>query len=45
MVGLDPNNLTNNVDPSYAAFALPFQDFSTSNHIAQWTELVPTPVQ
>ncbi|MCE9576674.1 MAG: hypothetical protein K8W52_26240 [Deltaproteobacteria bacterium] len=24
-------------DPSAAAFALPFQDVSTSNHIAQWT--------
>jgi hypothetical protein len=27
-------------DPSFAAFALPFQDLTTSNHIAQWTEQV-----
>lgn len=27
-------------DPSWAAFALPFQDLSTSNHIAQWTTRV-----
>jgi hypothetical protein len=27
-------------DPSSAAFALPFQDLTTSNHIAQWTEQV-----
>jgi WD40-like Beta Propeller Repeat len=27
-------------DPSSVAFALPFQDFTTSNHIAQWTEKV-----
>ncbi|HTR54426.1 MAG TPA: hypothetical protein VMJ10_27225 [Kofleriaceae bacterium] len=25
------------LDPSYVAFALPFQDLTTSNHIAQWT--------
>ena len=24
-------------DPSFTAFALPFQDITTSNHIAQWT--------
>ena len=27
-------------DPSFPAFALPFQDITTSNHIAQWTETV-----
>jgi hypothetical protein len=27
-------------DPSSVAFALPFQDLTTSNHIAQWTEQV-----
>jgi hypothetical protein len=26
-------------DPSYTAFALPFQDITTSNHIAQWTKI------
>ena len=25
-------------DPSFTAFALPFQDITTSNHIAQWTK-------
>jgi hypothetical protein len=25
-------------DPSYTAFCLPFQDITTSNHIAQWTK-------
>ncbi len=25
-------------DPSFTAFALPFQDITTSNHIAQWAE-------
>ncbi|MEO8549610.1 MAG: hypothetical protein ABI678_06540 [Kofleriaceae bacterium] len=29
-------------DPSFVAFALPFQDLATSNHIAQWTtQIVP----
>ncbi|MGE0401927.1 MAG: TolB family protein [Kofleriaceae bacterium] len=32
-------------DPSYAAFALPFQDITTSNHIAQWTTQVVGPIQ
>lgn len=32
-------------DPSYAAFALPFQDITTSNHIAQWTTKVVGPIQ
>jgi hypothetical protein len=45
MIGIDVGNLTTNQDPSYAAFALPFQDITTSNHIAQWTEEVPPPVK
>jgi hypothetical protein len=45
MIGVDPNNLTTNQDPSYAAFVLPFQDITTSNHIAQWTEDVPAVVK
>lgn len=45
MIGIDPNNLLTNQDPSYAAFALPFQDISTSNHIAQWTEEIPPPIK
>jgi hypothetical protein len=36
MVGVNPGVGGN--DPSYAAFCLPFQDVSTSNHIAQWTK-------
>jgi len=40
MVGFDPQALGNGTDPSFAAFALPFQDITTSNHIAQWTQEV-----
>ncbi|MDQ3333832.1 MAG: hypothetical protein M4D80_01500 [Myxococcota bacterium] len=32
-------------DPSATAFALPFQDLATSNHIAQWTTQVVPPLQ
>jgi hypothetical protein len=38
MVGINPGS--SSADPSFAAFALPFQDITTSNHIAQWTEKV-----
>ncbi len=38
MVAIDPDLAAAGVDPSYPAFALPFQDVTTSNHIAQWTE-------
>lgn len=31
-------------DASFAAFALPFQDITTSNHIAQWTTQVVPPI-
>ncbi len=31
-------------DPSAAAFALPFQDLATSNHIAQWTTEIVGPL-
>ena len=37
MVGFDPTALASGQDPSFSAFALPFQDITTSNHIAQWT--------
>lgn len=40
MVAIDPDLAAAGVDPSYPAFALPFQDVTTSNHIAQWTEEV-----
>ncbi|MES1207431.1 MAG: hypothetical protein ABUS79_15965, partial [Pseudomonadota bacterium] len=36
MVGINPG--VGGQDPSYAAFCLPFQDITTSNHIAQWTK-------
>ncbi|HZH03655.1 MAG TPA: hypothetical protein VEY30_07705 [Myxococcaceae bacterium] len=38
MAGVTPNRVSLGQDPSYPAFALPFQDLNTSNHIAQWTE-------
>jgi hypothetical protein len=37
MVAIDPAKLAQGQDPSSAAFCLPFQDITTSNHIAQWT--------
>jgi hypothetical protein len=40
MVAIDPERAANGQDPSAAAFALPFQDLQSSNHIAQWTEEV-----
>ncbi|HXU64868.1 MAG TPA: hypothetical protein VN962_24380, partial [Polyangia bacterium] len=36
MVGVNPS--TGEADPSYPAFCLPFQDVTTSNHIAQWAK-------
>lgn len=39
MAGVDPDG---NVDPSYPAFALPFQDLATDNHTPQWAkEAIP----
>jgi hypothetical protein len=37
MVAIDPSRLALGQDPSASAFCLPFQDITTSNHIAQWT--------
>ncbi|HVU50433.1 MAG TPA: hypothetical protein VHL80_07085 [Polyangia bacterium] len=37
MAAIDPAKLAAGQDPSSAAFCLPFQDITTSNHIAQWT--------
>jgi len=34
---------TKNVDPSFPAFYLPFQDITTHNHTPQWTEEIVTP--
>jgi hypothetical protein len=36
MVGIRP--AVGGSDPSYAAFCLPFQDVTTSNHLAQWAK-------
>jgi len=38
MAAVDPEKVAAGEDPSYPAFALPFQDLATSNHIAQWAE-------
>ena len=35
-----PDRAVRGQDPSGPAFRLPFQDFDTSNHIAQWTNAV-----
>ncbi|UJR79293.1 Hypothetical protein I5071_13260 [Sandaracinus amylolyticus] len=37
MAGVLPDAVARGDDPSFAAFALPFQDLTTSNHIAVWT--------
>lgn len=37
MTGVRPESVMSGTDPSFAPFALPFQDLTTSNHIAQWT--------
>ncbi|MEM6370559.1 MAG: hypothetical protein AAF851_19855 [Myxococcota bacterium] len=43
MAAVDPDAIVTGEDGSFPAFALPFQDLSTSNHIGQWTEVfVPT---
>jgi hypothetical protein len=45
MAAVSPEAVMRGEDPSYAAFALPFQDLTTSNHIAVWTtESVGNPV-
>ena len=38
MAAVDPDKVKAGVDPSYPAFFLPFQDITTSNHIAQWAQ-------
>ncbi|MBV8763045.1 MAG: PD40 domain-containing protein [Deltaproteobacteria bacterium] len=37
-----PNQASSSVDPSNAPFRLPFQDITSDNHIAQWTQKVVT---
>lgn len=42
MAAIDPDEVLAGRDGSFPAFALPFQDLETSNHIAQWTtQIVP----
>jgi hypothetical protein len=45
MAAVDPDKIANGEDGCYTAFALPFQDITTSNHIAQWTTKVVPPIQ
>ncbi|HKA86943.1 MAG TPA: hypothetical protein VKE22_04720 [Haliangiales bacterium] len=44
MAGIDPDAALRNQDSSFAPFVLPYQGFDTSNHIAQWTQRVRTPI-
>lgn len=43
MAAVDPDEILEGRDGSYVAFALPFQDLATSNHIAQWTTRIVPP--
>ncbi len=38
-----PDKASSAVDPSNAAFRLPFQNIDSNNHIAQWTEQIIAP--
>jgi len=40
MAAFSPGLIEGGEDPSWPAFYLPFQDITTNNHIAQWTEIV-----
>ncbi len=40
MVAVEPDKALAGQDPSSTAFAIPYQDLDTSNHIAQWTERI-----
>ena len=35
-----PDRAAAGMDPTGPAFRVPFQDIATTNHIAQWTEVV-----
>jgi hypothetical protein len=37
MSAFDPDAAAGKLDPSSAPFWMPYQDFTTHNHIAQWT--------
>ena len=38
MAAVDPTRVDGGEDPSFPAFAIPYQEFDTDNHIPQWTE-------
>lgn len=38
MAAVDPDKVAAGQDGSFPAFAMPYQDLSTSNHIAQWAQ-------
>jgi hypothetical protein len=40
MFAIDPAQIVAGKDGSFPGFFLPFQDLSTSNHIAQWTQKI-----
>lgn len=40
MFAVDPSRVLSGQDGSFPGFFLPFQDLSTSNHIAQWTQKI-----
>ncbi|MBX2812717.1 MAG: WD40 repeat domain-containing protein [Myxococcales bacterium] len=42
MAAIDPAAILRGEDGSFAPFVLPFQDMSTSNHLAQWTQKLVT---
>lgn len=39
-----PGQAAAGMDPSNAAFRLPFQNIDSNNHIAQWTEQIVAPL-
>jgi hypothetical protein len=40
MAAFSPTRAENGEDPTWPAFYLPFQDITTNNHIAQWTQKI-----
>ena len=40
MFALDASAVADGTDGSYPGFFLPFQDLTTSNHMAQWTQRI-----
>jgi hypothetical protein len=43
MFAVDPAKIMAGQDGSYTGFLLPFQNFATSNHIAEWTQKIVGP--